>query len=437
MVRPKLMSQRSRASTRRADSHVISSILQADLKTRGVAEVVVYLHDPIADGHSEGRIVCPSHFRRCFVNSRLSQPYATYRSQLSPGEHETLTSDDDPDVGYFHNLRVLHGTVDREALRRLRAHKDVAFVAGSPLLSFIHPIPDPNLGNIQADAWGVQAIGAPRLWDKGFDGSGIVVGHLDSGVARHDALGDDAVVAFTDTDAAGNLVPAERRDMDGHGTHTAGIIAGRLNGIGVAPGCRLASAIVTGGETMKRLLGALNWAIGLNSTSDQKVRVVNMSIGVKGFFGELEPLMDIVRASGVLPVVAVGNEGKNTSRSPGNYANALSVGAVDSSLHIYKQSSSERFPRPDEPLVPDLVAPGVAILSAKLGGGFRPADGTSVAAPHIAGLAALLFQAKPDATPEEVESAIFRSCQLPAHLKRARANRGFPDAVTALSILTA
>jgi subtilisin len=431
IVRPKFMRSRWwNVSTRPAGSHVISPTIQADFKRRGIAEVIVYLREPIADGDPNGGFVCPSHFRSCFIKSPLSQSYAIGHSQLSPDEREQLTGDDNPDVGYYHNLRVLHGTVDRDALRKLRAHKNVAVVAGSPLLSFIHPNPGPNGG--AAQAWGVKALGAPRLWEKGFDGSGIVVGHLDSGVAKeHNALGDDAVAAFTDTDDVGQLVASERRDPDGHGTHTAGIIAGRLNGIGMAPKCRLASAIVgAGGNTMKRLLGGLNWAV------DQNVRVVNMSLGVIGFSGELEPLMDVVRGRGILPVVAVGNEGVNSSRSPGNYANALSVGAVNSHLIMYERSSSQRFPRANDPLVPDLVAPGVAILSASLDGGFRPADGTSVAAPHIAGLAALLFQAKPDSTPEEVESAIFRSCRLPASLDSERANRGFPNAVKALSILT-
>ncbi|MEA2329557.1 MAG: in [Thermoanaerobaculia bacterium] len=407
----------------RAGSPVISPTVHADLRNRGVAEVIVYLREPIDDGHSNGRFACPSHLRSCFVHSPLTQSYPAGNGS---------SGSDDLDVGYYHNLQVLHGTVDREALRRLRAHKKVAVVAGSPLLSFIHPVAHGNGNHSAALAWGVKALEAPQLWEKGFDGSGIVVGHLDSGVAKeHNALGDDAVAAFTDTDDVGNLVASERRDPDGHGTHTAGIIAGRLNGIGMAPKCRLASAIVgAGGHTMKRLLGGLSWAV------DQNVRVVNMSLGVMGFSGELEPLMENVRALGILPVVAVGNEGVNTSRSPGNYANALSVGAVNRHLVMYERSSSQRFPREDDPLVPDLVAPGVAILSASLDGGFRPADGTSVAAPHIAGLAALLFQAKPDSTPEEVESAIFRSCRLPASLASERANRGFPNAVRALSILT-
>jgi subtilisin family serine protease len=99
-------------------------------------------------------------------------------------------------------------------------------------------------------------------------------------------------------------------------------------------------------------------------------------------------------------------------------------------------SSSQRFVRPVDPLVPDLVAPGVEVLSCIPGGDFAEMDGTSMATPHVAGLAALLLQAKPDATIAQLETAILDSCQRPPTMPEARVNRGVPDAVRALALLT-
>jgi subtilisin len=142
-----------------------------------------------------------------------------------------------------------------------------------------------------------------------------------------------------------------------------------------------------------------------------------------------------LRRNQVLPVIAIGNEGPGTSRSPGNYANVMSVGAMDKNDMIATFSSSQSFPRPDEPATPLLAAPGVDVLSCLRGGGYWLDSGTSMATPHVAGLAALLFQAKPEATIDEVEGAILGSCALPASMSASRAGRGVPDAMQAIATL--
>jgi len=136
-----------------------------------------------------------------------------------------------------------------------------------------------------------------------------------------------------------------------------------------------------------------------------------------------------------LPVVAVGNEGVDTSRSPGNYDNVLSVGASDRRNRVATYSSSQSIQRPQDPLVPDLVGPGSDVISAQPGKGYQLLSGTSMATPHIAGLAALLWQAAPTATHAEIERAILQSCKRPPSMPQGRANRGFPDALEALKIL--
>src|SRR5262249_44538241 len=99
-----------------------------------------------------------------------------------------------------------------------------------------------------------------------------------------------------------------------------------------------------------------------------------------------------------------------TSRSPGNYAEPLSVGAVDKQGAVAAFSSSVTFDRPDDPDVPNVVAPGVGIVSARAGGGLQSMDGTSMATPHVAGVAALLLQARPQATIDQLEQVIQSTC---------------------------
>lgn len=258
---------------------------------------------------------------------------------------------------------------------------------------------------------------------------------LDTGADGTPPALEGAIASFAEFDMAGDRVPNARpTDSDDHGTHTAGTIVGRVRkkgAFGAAPAAKLASAmVIEGGQVIDRILAGMDWVIG------EGVRIMSMSLGLRGYTPAFQAIVDALRAANVLPVIAVGNEYANSSRSPGNYANVLSVGAMDATDEVAEFSGSQRFNRLDDPLVPDLVAPGVAILSCVPGGGYEEKDGSSMATPHVAGLAAILLQAKPDATASQLEEAILGSCSRPASMQEARANRGVPDAVKAFSILT-
>jgi subtilisin len=341
-----------------------------------------------------------------------------------------------PAVRYYPNLGVAYGTVTRETAAALRKEDAVGTVKGAPPLGLIRPQRAERATLGTGATWGIEALKVPALWDRGLTGEGVVVGHLDTGVdGTHPAL-RDAVGRFAEFDFLGREVdpaPAPHDTAD-HGTHTAATIAGRAvrgRRIGVAPGATLAcAAVIEGGDIVARVLGGMDWAIGAG------IRVLNMSLGFRGFLNDFLPLTRRIRERGVLPVFAVGNEGAGTSRSPGNYPEALSVGAVDESGAVPLFSSSQRFQRPRQPIVPDLVAPGVDVISARPGGGYQSMDGTSMATPHVAGLAALLLEAAPTATPDEVERAIFASCSRGDRMTEDRANRGLPDAVRAHDALT-
>jgi subtilisin len=262
----------------------------------------------------------------------------------------------------------------------------------------------------------------------------VVVGHLDTGIdGSHPAL-QNAIADFAEFDMAGNQVPGARaHDSDEHGTHTAGTIVGRATTrgtFGVAPEAQLASALVIeGGQVIDRVIAGMEWIVGKN------VRIMSMSLGLRGFTPAFQQLIDALRRNNVLPVIAVGNEGPDTSRSPGNYDNVLSVGACAENDTVPDFSSSQTFARANDRFVPDLVAPGVGVLSSIPNGKYATMDGTSMATPHVAGLAALLLHARPTASAKDLEQAILASCQRPSTMPQARANRGVPDGVRALQAL--
>lgn len=283
--------------------------------------------------------------------------------------------------------------------------------------------------------WGIAAMNVPDLWKMGLDGTDVRIAHLDTGISvTHPAL-KDAVSDFVVFDAIGNKVSPTPKPFDshGHGSHTAGIIAGRPvdnRHIGVSPNAKLFSAVVVdGGNIIARMLSGMDWALS------QDVKIINLSIGVRGFRNDFIELIKIIRSKNILPVIAVGNEGPGASRSPGNYAEALSVGSMGRNKTVLSSSSSEDFPRIADPIVPDLVAPGANVVSATPNSGYRSNNGTSMAAPHISGLAALLWQAKPNATVDEIEGAILASCTVLTKSKVQRQGQGLPNAELALKFL--
>ena len=402
----------------------MSGYLTQELKARGSAQVIVV----VRSGTGTGASASASEGRRLaghFSTARLGRTRALAASLGVSA----------PPCRFFPNLGVLLGTVDRDGLAALRSDPQVVSVDGAPALSPIRPSRVAAAKLDRPRTWGIERLGVPALWDQGLTGTGVLVAHLDTGVdGDHPAL-RGAVAHFAEFDRMGRAVqPAPKpHDSDEHGTHTAGTIAGRPVGgrhVGVAPGAQLASAIVIeGGDAVARVLGGMDWALGLGA------RVLSLSLGFRGWWPDFLAITRILRRKGVLPVFAVGNEYAGASRSPGNYSEALSVGAFGNDDQVADFSSSERFDRKRDPVVPDLVAPGVGIISAKPGGGYQEMDGTSMATPHVAGLAALLLQAKPNAKVSRVEKAILDSCTRPRGMSAERGGRGIPSASKALEAL--
>ena len=417
---------------------ISSPTIAQQLKATGIAQVMVILKSLPTSARGLAAALASrarnapqlrAHFTSS-ANSQNSQIARATRSVSATRARSAVTP-----YRMYPNLGVILGTVDRAGLSGLERESSVAVVAGAPQLSPIWPEAARAASLSTTTTWGIERLKVPALWAQGLSGKGIRVGHLDTGVdVKHPAL-RKAVTAFAEFDWTGaRLDPSpDPYDSNDHGTHTAGTIAGRAvqgRNIGVAPGADLVSALVIeGGNVIARVLGGLDWCIG------QDVKVISLSLGLRGWWEDFIPIIDILRARNILPVIAVGNEGPGTSRSPGNYSQSLSIGAHDKNDRVPLFSSSQSFSRPD-PLVPDLIAPGVDVISAQPGNRYQSMDGTSMATPHVAGLAALLLEAKPSSTVGELQQAIYASCQLPSGVPPERGNRGIPNAIDALAALT-
>ena len=249
---------------------------------------------------------------------------------------------------------------------------------------------------------------AHRLGVKGKD---VMVWILDTGVdADHLELRDKVIdfrYAPLDT-AAGRLRDCRGFDVDGHGTHVAGILAGRY--YGVAPEVDLKVAAVLESETLKtsleRVVVALDWLLSQFEEEENlnKPVILNMSLGFsrrtlsrrafrKAALGLQMVIDTLVSDFAVLPITASGNEGVGEVRAPAYFANTLSVGAVDWELNVPQFSSSGVSPITKEQ-EPNLVGFGVDVVSSyerdrhnrSL---YRAMSGSSMATPYVAGVAAL------------------------------------------------
>jgi subtilisin family serine protease len=283
-----------------------------------------------------------------------------------------------------------------------------------PTVDFIWP-------DLPVHTWlnqSVPHINVPQVWNLGFQGEGMKIGVVDTGIDPTHPDFAGRIAAKT------SFVGGDGTDDNGHGTHVCSIAAGSGAASegkyrGVAPAASLYVAKVldaNGSGSTSGVMAGVEWAV------DQGVNVINLSLGSDGACDGTDALSTLcdqaVQQHGVVVCVAAGNAGPaaGTVGSPGCARWVITIGAADDSDVI--ASFSSRGPTADGRIKPDIVFPGVNIVAAQAAGTslgpvvaphYIRLSGTSMATPHATGSAALLLQAKPDLTPNQVKWVLLTS----------------------------
>lgn len=281
----------------------------------------------------------------------------------------------------------------------------------------IHTPTDPRFG----DQWALARLGMPEAWTITQGSPDVVVAVLDSGVeADHEDLGrdqlwqnrteiegqpgiDDDANGYVDDFHGWDWVRGDNSLVDpfGHGTHVAGTLSASMDnelGIaGMAPGVRLMPLRILndrGSGFISDLISGLHYA------QAHGARIVNLSLVLRVDSPALHTAIQSLHAADMLVVAATGNYG-NRVYWPAAYPETLAVAATD--------FMDQRAPFSNQGPETDVAAPGVSILSTFTGNSYELSDGTSMAAPHVTGLAALIWSLRPDLGRDEVVALILET----------------------------
>jgi bacillopeptidase F len=307
-------------------------------------------------------------------------------------------------------------------IREVAHRADVAFIMDDYCVEIVHASPlsfasPPANDATDTPEWGVSKVKADSCWLEGYTGAGIVVGNMDTGVeTTHPAFGGRWRSANGWFDAvSGGPTPY---DDNGHGTMTMGTLTGgdglgpASEDIGAAPGCSLICAKVfdAGGSGQTSwIMAGFDWMAGTGRP--------DVCLNCWGTGNRTDTIwaqyVRNLRDLGIITVFASGSggPGDSTSTPPGSFPMCLSSGATDASDNIASFSAHgpapnlppwnvpSEWPRPDwNRINPAIAAPGVNIRSSYPGGSYMTYSGTSMAAPHVGGAAALMLQKQPGLT---------------------------------------
>jgi trimeric autotransporter adhesin len=286
-----------------------------------------------------------------------------------------------------------------------------------------------DVANLGGTNWSNDLVNAPEVWARGYTGQGITVAVIDSGVdINHEDLRGN--IWSNVREIAGNGIDDDRNgyiddingwnfgvgqnnnnispgtSSNGHGTHVAGTIAARNNGIGVngvAYNSRIMSIRMGDVNNQGYFTNAGNLSLAIRYAVDNGARVINMSLGWSDST-ELSTALAYAASRNVITVSAAGNGALAAPGNPAKYATdyGISVGAVDSNRFLASFSNRAGT----DSRMQHLVAPGVNIRSTLPNNAYAEWGGTSMAAPHVAGVAALMLSANPNLTAEQIRSIL-------------------------------
>ena len=313
------------------------------------------------------------------------------------------------------NLKLINGQaveLPLPAVERLKKEKGIIRVdddvvvqtlgRDSIFLKKIKPTPTPTPAPAQTLPWGIDRIDAEQVWST-TKGDPIKVGVIDTGID----LNHPDLAANIKDGVSTVWYTSSYNDDNGHGTHVAGIIAALDNTfgvVGVGPEIDLYAIKVLdrrGSGYLSDVIEGLDWAVA------HEMQVVNMSLGTSSDVQSLHDAVARVNAAGIVQVAAAGNSG-GAVNYPAAYPEVIAVSATDQNDVIASWSS--RGPEVD------LAAPGVNIYSTYKGSKYQTMSGTSMASPHVAGVAALvlsvpskceyLLDSMPGCSPAEVQKRL-------------------------------
>ncbi|HEV7679256.1 MAG TPA: S8 family serine peptidase [Candidatus Dormibacteraeota bacterium] len=359
--------------------------------------------------------------------------------------------------GLYPAVDQVVGTVPAAAVGALRAATGVAEVTEDASLHLLSSSYDPT-GDVGSAYSTTLLTGAQAYWKAGFTGQGVDVAVIDSGLVPVNGLtAPNKVVLGPDLSEESQNPATANLDTYGHGTHVAGIIAGRDDAAvapyvgdpthftGVAPDARIVSVKVAdahGLTDVSQVIAAIDWVAQHRDDNGLHIRVLNLSFGTDSTQSwRYDPLAYAAEAAwrlGIVVVVSAGNQGagSTTLNDPAYDPNLIAVGAADTqgSLRVADDTVAN-FSSTGLVRHPDLVAPGVHMVSLRdpgsyidqtygstgaVGDRFFRGSGTSQAAAVVSGAAALLLSQHPDMTPDQVKQALVESAQT---LKRAPVTR--------------
>lgn len=267
-----------------------------------------------------------------------------------------------------------------------------------------------------SDMWGLESIGMKSVWDttESLMGNGIVIAVIDSGIDPFHEDISNALWRNDDNEYGFDFVNNDAYPIDGHGhgTHVAGTIAAEINnhlGIsGVAPGVKIMSlkALSNSGSGSD-----INIAAAIEFAADNGADIINMSLGGYGYSSVMEEAVNYAHSLGVIIVAAAGNSAENADKySPAMFDNVITVGSLSTNetLSSYSNYGSTI----------EVVAPGEHIISLRASGTslgtaldshYTTAAGTSMAAPHVSGVLALIKQKYPGLSNNQIAQVLYQS----------------------------
>lgn len=305
-------------------------------------------------------------------------------------------------VRFLSEIGIVIGeyTSDQQSLVKLGKHPDVELVEPDLRIT----ITEPYLNSLYSSPyisipWGVQRIEAEKVWGQ-TRGKGVKIAVIDTGIDHeHPAIKPNYRGGV-------NILSPRSNPMDynGHGTHVAGIIAGKASEmgiIGVAPKAQIYAVKAfnrKGSANLSDLLTAINWCI------ENRINIINMSFGMDKVSESLRHAIQVAHKKGIVMIAASGNQGLNGRIDyPARFPETIAVTSVSMDNGISSFSNRGKGI--------DVAAPGERIPSAWLNQTKKEMSGTSMAVPHVSGIVALILSIDPTLNPEQIRFLLLRTSQ--------------------------